>query len=135
MDDKLITIARFSTPTTAHVARARLEADGIDAVVLNENIATLAPFLGFQDGGQMVQLQVRAEDARLAADSLGLEAPSNETEEPEVPAACPRCNCERVAADRNPLTGFFNALAKFYDPDLACYRWRCPKCHHGWKTR
>lgn len=41
MDDQLVTIARFTHPTQAHIAKSKLESEGIRTVVLNETMVTM----------------------------------------------------------------------------------------------
>ena len=67
-DDDLVTIDRFIFIAEAVVARATLEAAGIDAVLADENIVRMAWGEAQAHGG--VRLQVRRSDAEAAAEVL-----------------------------------------------------------------
>ena len=64
----LITIASFDHPIHANLAKTRLEAEGIDCVLINEHITGMNWFWVPAIGG--VGLQVRESDAQRAADIL-----------------------------------------------------------------
>ena len=65
---QLVTVETFSSPWEAQLARAALEAEGIDAVIADEHFLRLYGALTGTLGG--VRLQVRPEDAARAADLL-----------------------------------------------------------------
>lgn len=94
---KLVTVETFSSAWEAQLARAALEAEGIDAVIADEHFLRLYGALTSTLGG--VRLQVRPEDAGRAADLLrnrrpflyvvkedddALPAPDEAEEEPEA---------------------------------------------------
>ena len=64
-----IQIAAFATAFEAEAARALLEENGIDAIVLEDAAGGALPPLGVGTGG--ARLMVRAEDAPAALDLLG----------------------------------------------------------------
>ncbi len=63
-----ITIKTFTSPTDAVVLRSRLEADGIECILLNELTAQVNPFYSNAIGG--VQLQVKENDFTQAIEIL-----------------------------------------------------------------
>jgi putative signal transducing protein len=65
---QLVTVETFSSPWEAQLARAALEAEGIDAVIADEHFLRLYGALTGTLGG--VRLQVRPEDAGRATDLL-----------------------------------------------------------------
>jgi putative signal transducing protein len=65
---QLVTVETFSSPWEAQLARAALEAEGIDAVIADEHFLRLYGALTGTLGG--VRLQVRPEDASRATDLL-----------------------------------------------------------------
>ncbi|SEL02024.1 Putative signal transducing protein [Atopomonas hussainii] len=90
---QLCTIARYSFPHEAHIARASLEAAGIAAYVQDEHTVNMNWLYSNALGG--VRLQVAATDVAQALALLGEDfsttlAPSDEAE-PHTPPACPRC--------------------------------------------
>ncbi len=66
--EKLVTLETFSSPWEAQLARACLEAEGIEAVVADEHFFRLYGALSNTLGG--VRLQVRPEHAGRAAELL-----------------------------------------------------------------
>jgi len=66
--EKLVTLETFSSPWEAQLARACLEAEGIEAVVADEHFFRLYGALSNTLGG--VRLQVRPESAGRAAELL-----------------------------------------------------------------
>jgi hypothetical protein len=65
---RLVTVETFTSPWEAQLARAALEAEGIDAVIADEHFLRLYGALTGTLGG--VRLQVRPEDAARATDLL-----------------------------------------------------------------
>jgi hypothetical protein len=65
---RLVTVETFSSPWEAQLARACLEAEGIDAVIADEHFFRLYGALSNALGG--VRLQVRPEQAGRAAELL-----------------------------------------------------------------
>jgi len=63
-DLELVTVATFMYPAQAHVARGRLESEGIRAFVADENLITMNWLYANTIGG--VKLQVSAADADRA---------------------------------------------------------------------
>lgn len=66
----MVVIAEFGRPVDAHLAKARLEAEGIQAFLLDENAISVNPFYSPALGG--VKLAVAARDADRAREVLGL---------------------------------------------------------------
>ncbi len=64
----LITVATFAHTLDAHLAKTRLESEGIDCVLTNEHIASMNWVWPLAIGG--VGLQVRESDAERAAEIL-----------------------------------------------------------------
>src|SRR3954454_18221483 len=65
---RLVTVETFSSPWEAQLARAALEAEGIDAVIADEHFLRLYGALTGTLGG--VPLQLRPEDPARATDLL-----------------------------------------------------------------
>jgi Putative prokaryotic signal transducing protein len=67
----LVAVARFTAPWEAHLARTRLEVDGIAACVLEERL----PFANLVSGqlAALSRVAVHPEDARRAREILGLD--------------------------------------------------------------
>lgn len=63
-----VTIARFTLPQDMHLAKAKLESEGVDCEVRDELTVQTDNFLSNAIGG--VRLQVRVDDFEQAADVL-----------------------------------------------------------------
>ena len=100
--DDLVTVDRFLFLADAEIARATLEAAGIDAVLVDENIVRMSWGDAQAHGG--VRLQVRAEDADEArailaeTDLSGAPAPSpaESPDDSEADETCRRCGSEEI---------------------------------------
>jgi len=67
----MVTIAKYTHPDEAQLARMKLEGSGIYAFVADEAMATLHCFLAGSLGG--IRLQVRDEDRGRALEILNIE--------------------------------------------------------------
>jgi ribosomal protein L37AE/L43A len=65
----LVTVARFPTPWEAHLARTRLESEGIEACVMEERLPLVDLFSG--ELRALSRVEVHPEDAELAIEILG----------------------------------------------------------------
>ena len=137
MADVLVTVARFTSPHEAHLARGMLETHGIFVALLDEHIARTTGSGGGYVGG--IRLQVMEKDATLAVDLLDLSGTRTDIERPTEdellesstqsvtvdPAAgderCPLCGAPpRGAVDRaaRGLRSLFGGSSSAQD--LAC---------------
>jgi hypothetical protein len=69
MSNKLVTIASFNTPFEAHIAKGRLESEGIEGFLKNEYLANLYPAPLSGPYGP-IELQVREEAVENAKQVL-----------------------------------------------------------------
>ncbi len=137
MADVLVTVARFSSPHEAHLARGMLETHGIFVALLDEHVARTIGSGGGYVGG--IRLQVRDQDATLAGGLLALSGAQTQVERPSEdeffegsiggtgvgPAVgdtrCPLCGApprgwfERIASGLGSLLGGSSG-----SQDLAC---------------
>ncbi len=111
-DDDLVTIDRFLFLAEAELARTRLEAAGIDAVLADENVVRLSWGDAQAHGG--VRLQVRrrdAEEAREVLEEEGEEPPSERwLTPPHSKDSCRRCFSEEIYPATNRIRVFAAAL-------------------------
>lgn len=130
----LALLATFPEPYLGHLVRARLEAEGIFAVIADEHLAALGHLAG--DGG--VRLHVRQD--QLAAARAIVEMPSMDVDASDAfedddaatvadapgashGRACPRCRSHAVTARQR--TGI---VARIFGE-----RWQCGGCGHAWR--
>lgn len=120
--EKLVTVGTFTASWEARLALARLEMEGIEAVLTDEHVGHL--YGGGVVGG--VKLRVREEEAVRAAELLALKHPIPEiylvTEEDAHQPRCPSCRSEDIWLDRWSLLDL-----------LAGRRWSCRRCGAGWR--
>lgn len=122
--EKLVTVGTFGTPWGARLAQARLAAEGIHAVVADENLGSL--YGGAVCGG--VKLRVREEDAVRAVELLERECPIPEiylvTEEEARRPRCPTCKSDDISFER---------WARLFPLPVASRRWTCRHCGAVWR--
>lgn len=123
-----VVVAAFSAATEAHLARARLEAAGVEAWIGNEHFSSVYPLAGVIAGG--IKLMVREEDAVLAGEVLYPEDSEAGTDQQR----CPQCDSENTGAN---TVGFTRLMlltlltCGFYLP-VFYKRNRCGDCGCRW---
>jgi hypothetical protein len=132
--ERLITVRTFAAPWAAQLARARLEAAGIEAMVADEHLGRMITFNTV--GG--ARLQVREQDAAAALDVLSREAPLPElylvTEDDAARPRCPGCKSDRISFERWSRLGFVSSWILFGIPiPIPKSRWLCRSCGAAWK--
>jgi len=136
MNQTWVNVASFSQPVEAHLARIRLEAEGITCVVSDEYLVRVDWFLSNAVGG--VKLMVPAWEAARARDLLRprprLVAAAGAGAESDGEMICPRCHCDDVYYTRynRRVAGVFVLLFGFLVP-WRDKRWTCKQCGYAWK--
>lgn len=92
-----VTLKRFDTAISAHIIKNRLESDGIDCHIFDENIVTLNPLLNFAVGG--IRLQVAEEDFEKATRVLNEIDENPFTDDQDDNIVCPNCNSTNLYSD------------------------------------
>src|SRR6185437_8815829 len=93
--DPLITIASFALPVEAHLARTKLESEGIEAHVADENIVSINWLYSNAVGG--VKLQVPESQADRARQIL--QAVRSASGQAVLMMPCPKCQAPAVAVE------------------------------------
>ena len=131
---KWIAVASFSQPVEAHLARTKLESEGIPCVVGDENLVRVDWLLSNAVGGVKLMVPVgELERARAALRPRPrLVVVSNNVPEGEM--ICPRCHSDDVYYSRfnRRIAGFFILLVGFLIP-WRDRRWACTQCGYEWK--
>jgi len=132
MPNQLITVATFSQPMEAHVLKGRLEAEGITAYLLDENIVSINILYSNAVGG--VKVQVDEADVEAALKIVGelppLElVPPPDAEPDSQEPACAKCGSREYLRERHlgllALQILTLGFAFGGRP-----RWKCAKCGH-----
>lgn len=127
-DRPLVTVARYFSPSEAHVGRMALEAAGLEAWVLDESLGTVYGV------GVGTRLQVQVEDEQAARAVLEAEPTSAEVLPADLAEPpCPQCGSTRVSQtaepihddDGSPAHGGRRRRQWYYD---------CGACGHRWLT-
>ena len=134
-----VTVATFWQPPPAHIARARLEAEGIDCVILDENLIATDWLFANAVGG--IKLQVRASDAAAAVRLLEGRPPSDAAAveaagEPlfDGQTRCPRCGSGEVYPVRLARRLVFLSVLLLGAPlPIFARRSRCASCGFEWR--
>jgi rubredoxin len=136
MSKNWITVASFSQPFEAHLAKTRLEAEGVTCVVSDEYLIRVDWLLSNAVGG--VKLMVPVWEADHARDILRPRPRLVVAAGPESEAEmiCPRCHCDDVYYTRysRRAAGVFMLLLGFLLP-WRDRRWTCKVCGYAWKER
>jgi hypothetical protein len=131
-----VAVASFSQPVEAHLARTKLEWEGIPCVVGDENLVRVDWFLSNAVGG--VKVMVPRSEAEHARDVLRPRPHLVVVAERGTPSdgemICPRCRCDDVYYRRynRRVAGVFMLLLGFLIPWRDC-RWTCTRCGYEWK--
>ena len=102
MSDELITIATYDDPANAHIVQARLESEGVDSYLLDENVAAM--FWHYNAMTRGIKLQVKQSDAPTAHDIITEHRPQPVAAAPVAPAPtplrCPHCGSFDITGHR-----------------------------------
>ncbi len=79
MENKLVTVEEFETGFEAELAKAQLEAEGIEAIVVGGDLLAVMPAIG----RIKVELQVFEKDAQKAAQIIAAIEQKNKSENDE----------------------------------------------------
>jgi hypothetical protein len=136
---RYITIATYIGAWEAHLARTKLESEGIFAVVLDDQIASINWFYSNAVGG--VRLQVSEADAERAAlilEKAAEEEPATQQESPVLDSSiptCPACGSTSIRRERfSPAIALLSFLLFGLPFLLNRKRVICVDCNRKWKT-
>lgn len=134
--ENLQTVATFTSPWEAQLAKAALESEGIEATIADENLIRLYWAISNAIGG--VKVQVRQDDLERARDLLANLEPLSElylvTDDDEASRRCPECRSENVEFERWSRRGFVGSWILLGVPvPIPTRRWRCRNCGFAWR--
>jgi hypothetical protein len=122
-----VTVASFALPTEAHMARLRLESEGVDCLLIDEHTVSVYWFLSPALGG--IKLQVPVDQVEQAREVLGAEAVEWDEGEAIEAARCARCGEGDYEMAPIPKWAMVLSVALLGIPLLFIpRRWRCERC-------
>ncbi len=134
-DESMVAVGNYPTPLDGAVDRARLLAEGIDAVLFDTEMATNWVYTNALGG---VRLMVPRKDEEAARVLLATPAPPGDPGPepapddliaPDEPGTwCPDCHSRDVETPEEPPRGL---LSRWFNPGAAR---RCRACGHQWRA-
>jgi ribosomal protein L37AE/L43A len=133
MDDKIVTLISYHDPMLAEIVRGRLQANGIDCFIADDNTIWANPLLTQAVGG--VKIKVFEKDIKKCREILS-QTPEVETDDElsrEAKLICPNCGSTNVRYGAatlrrtNWITAIISFLLMVY-PFYARKAWHCFNC-------
>src|SRR5690554_3245743 len=115
----LVTIMTSDNGIDVHIMKGRLETDGIDCFVFDENIMTLNPLFNIAVGG--VKLKVNEEDADKARAIIKELELQPLVDHNENVIQCPKCNSTNLYTNFKSMKGFFGFMSAIISLLLAVF--------------
>lgn len=139
----LVTVATFSYPLEANLAKAQLESEGIFSFVADEHMASMNWLYSNSTGG--VRLQVSKADAETARQILDHTPTAEELSDDalidsEDTPKCPKCGADNVHYETFDSQAVFASQlviipigAMGIPLSFISKNWKCDKCGFRWK--
>lgn len=136
MSDILVTVASFDEPYKAHIARMRLESEGIKCFLGGENFVATYWLLSRVEGG--IKLKVKEPDSKASIEILARKETSSDTQLPselgEYDLICPKCRSENIEYERYSWKMAIISILLFRLPlTWLKEEYKCLDCGHIWK--
>jgi hypothetical protein len=131
--DRFVTVNSYMDAVQAHMAKAKLEAEGVTAVIANENIVGMNWMLSNAVGG--VEVQVPSSQAKRARRILAaVEGGEHKIEEAEV--TCPECQSSDCKEIKTTWRVAFLSFFLFHIPlPFSRGEYECRKCGNIWNQK
>ncbi|MCX4030098.1 DUF2007 domain-containing protein [Endozoicomonas sp. SM1973] len=128
---QLVTVGSYTDAIQAHLARGKLEAEGIFATVAHEHHIWADWMLSNALGG--VKVQVHADQVEQAKQIVANLASGQYAIEDEYKIHCPKCNSVQVEEQRTRWKIAFLGLFIFHIPlPYRRGKLKCLDCDHHW---
>lgn len=129
MEDKLITLISYTTAADAHIAKTKLEDNGIPAFVFDDNIVGANPFYTTAVGGVKVKIpESYSEDALKVLKLIS----DNGKEKIDK---CPECNSINITVTKtNRFLALLMAVVFMNQSILNKKKLTCFDCNYKWKA-
>lgn len=133
---KLITVGTYGGSVLANIMKTKLEAAGIDSVLMSENLVNI---INISQVSGAIKLQVREEDVEAAKEILEITSDESPVEEPTTDegVTCPRCGSKDtvVALGRSNAFAAVWMLLLCSFPFYSKKRYYCNTCKKYFKAR
>ncbi len=130
------TVAHFREPYLAHVAKGKLEAEGIPAVVADEHLVQINWTLSQAIGGVKVQVPEEAVEISreiLKKDYLDEISMFEEAQiKPEPDEFCPKCGSTSIISNPYSLWSLIPSIMFQLPIFFRRKKWRCNDCGATW---
>ena len=136
---ELVTVKTFNTELDARIFMLRLEGEGIECFLFDDNIVGVNPLFNIAVGG--VKIKVKQTDVTLVQEIIQDIQLSPYTDEKGEMICCPNCGSIDIMNDVATLSNFKNILAMFTAfvfSVFPIYRntvFRCNQCATEFKTK
>ena len=132
MSMEFVTVATFSQPFEAHLARTKLESEGVTCFVSDEHVIAVNWLLSGAVGG--VKLKVPAWQADRAREVLRPKPHLVVVADNDTELACPNCRSVDVYYQRfSRRAGFFAMVFLGFLLPWMSRSWQCKQCGYEWK--
>jgi Putative prokaryotic signal transducing protein len=134
---ELITIKTFDGAIEAHILRTRLESEGIQCFIFDENTVTMNPLFNFAVGG--IKLKINESDREKALEIIESIEETPITGEDDVPIECPNCQSTDLYSGYRSMKGtwgFLSAIVSFFFMVFPIYYktlYKCKECDTEFK--
>ena len=134
-----ITIKTFDNSIDAHILMARLEDEGIECFLVDDNIVSIYPLLNFTVGG--IKLKVLEVDLERAIERLKLieETPFKDSNDELI--KCPKCDSTNLVSGLKSvknIKGFLSIIVSFLFSVFPLYYkevFRCKNCDNEFSKK
>jgi hypothetical protein len=136
-DDKIVTFESYYDPMLAHIVRTRLEANGIQCFIADENTIGANPLYNQAIGG--VKLKIFERDMEKCREILASEGDLHEQDHHEVDdenntyVVCPFCGSTNVSNvitdnDKGQWSEVLDSFVNLVNPFHVQKNWHCNNC-------
>ncbi|SFU37389.1 Putative signal transducing protein [Pustulibacterium marinum] len=134
---KFVTVATFENAAEAHILKSKLESEGVESFLFDENTVSINPLYNISVGG--IKLKVYEEDVEQVAAIMEVVANTGYTNDQNEVIACPNCGSTNLYAgfpSMKSLKGILSAIVMFMMMTLPIYVkrvYRCKQCDTEFK--
>lgn len=109
---KLITLKTFDNGPEAHIVKSKLESEGINSFLFDENMVSLNPLYNITVGG--IKLKINETDLERAQEILGAVENTPLTNETGEAIKCPKCGSANLFIGFKSMKGVKGIASLFF---------------------